>query len=296
MSTQLNDILSKMIAEMGQDYVDTPLSELAVPACPECEDKGYVSYDVPVGDVRFGKLFRCSNPNCPTVLRQFSERTQKLVTFSDWQKFYSDWTFDSFKKLVGKEWEGKRGAYALARSFAIANGVAFTLDEAAQAIWQTNWPSKDKDTRKSMSVMLTGDVGLGKTSLAVAATNELLARSESVIFMRVRELIRRLQETYQRDWEGETTGNRIKFYASVPYLVLDEFGIKNYTDDRLELIESVIRDRDRQNLPFLATTNLSIDEFKAQWSPQVADIVQKAHWIEVSGVKLRETRQKVEAW
>lgn len=299
MSTQLNDVLSKMIAEMGETYVDTPLSELAVPACMECQDTGYIRFDVPFGDVRFGKQYRCTNPNCPKVQSMFAEQSQKMALLSTWEEVYGSWTFKSYKQVIHdvgeNRWEGKRGAFAASKAFSIARGQNFTLNQAAQTAWKQDWKG-EVSQRASQSVILTGDVGLGKTGLAVAAVNELRTQSQSVIFIRVQELIRRLQETYNRDWQGETADTRSRFYASVPYLVIDEFGMKNFSTDRLELIENIIRERDRRGLPFMGTTNLSKDEFYAGWQPQIADIVAKAHWVQIGGVKLRQTAVKTEMW
>jgi hypothetical protein len=70
---------------------------------------------------------------------------------------------------------------------------------------------------------------------------------------------------------------------------VDEFNLKNYTRDRLEIFEDVMRARDKAGLPFMATTNLSLDQFTANWEPQIADVIAKAHWVRMGGVKLRLT-------
>lgn len=296
MSTQLNDVLTQMF---GQEFADAPTPAVTMPTCSECGDTGYIRYDVPYGDERFGHMYRCANPNCPTTQRMFAEQSQRVANLSTWEEVYGGWTFESYKQLIHEvgqdKWEGKRGALAAAYAFAVAQGVAFTLNQAAQVAWKQDWKGKVSQ-RASQSVILTGDVGLGKTGLAVAAVNELRSQSQSVIFIRVQELIRRLQETYNRDWQGETADTRSRFYASVPYLIIDEFGMKNFSTDRLELIENIIRERDRRGLPFMATTNLSKDEFYAGWQPQIADIVAKAHWVQIGGVKLRQTATKTEMW
>lgn len=299
MSQQLEAVLEEMKAKFGQDFAETSLTELTVPMCMECQDTGYIRFDVPYGHEYFGRMYRCTNPDCPTTQRMFQEQSQRMAVLSTWEDSYAGWTFESYQQIiyaVGQDkWEGKRGAFAAAKSFAIANGVEFTLNQAAQAIWQKDWKG-EVSPRASQSVILTGDVGLGKTGLAVAAVNKLRAQNRSVIFIRVQELIRRLQETYNRDWQGETADTRSRFYASVPYLVIDEFGMKNFSTDRLELIENIIRERDRRGLPFMGTTNLSKDEFYAGWQPQIADIVAKAHWVQIGGVKLRQTAVKTEMW
>ena len=70
-----------------------------------------------------------------------------------------------------------------------------------------------------------------------------------------------------------------------------------YKRQRLEKIEQIIRERDRRGLPTLYTTNHNIEEVYAKWGKRTGDIVAKAHWVAVGGVKLRlTTRKAADAW
>lgn len=289
--------LQEFEKQYGISFDELPLDNQTKPppVCAVCEDTGYYKLDLEWNHPLFGKMFRCDNPACPTVQHMIADQVERVMNYSSWEQSYSDWTFDTFRKIVtGNTWKDKRGAYAVAKSFA-EFGQPFSLTDAAAYVWKKEWPDDDSG-RKSNSVVLTGDVGRGKTSLAVAAVNMLRGRGQPVVFIRVHELIRRLQETYDRDWQGETTDTRMMFYSTVPYLVIDEFGVKDFTTNRLELIEAIIRERDRRSLPFLGTTNLSQSEFYSKWQPQIADIVAKAHWVPLGGLKLRETAAETTMW
>lgn len=270
--------------------------EPAAPACATCNDTGYVSYNVPTDDKRFGRLYPCTDPGCPIMNRHRRQQSDKVMQQSTWEDGYESLTFDSFHALMEGTagWNGKRGAYAAAKAFAFSNNTQFTLQQAAQYALGLDWPGAED--RSSNSVVLTGDVGLGKTSCAVSSANALRNQNKVVVFARTLNLIDRVQETYREGWEGDTPDQRKRFFASVPYLILDEFGIKSYTNNRLEIIEDIIRERDRRGLPFMATTNLTLDQMRELWQPQIADIIAKAHWVEVAGVKLRQTTRKVESW
>jgi hypothetical protein len=282
--------------------VDFGLKDEPSAVCPACEGKGVVSYDVPIDDPRFGKLFRCPEPDCPAVAQQRHDQVEKVMKNSTWEDNYRDLTFESFRLLIDGthkgQWEGKRGAYAVSLFFASNGGKPFTLDQAAMGAFTRKWPNAD--TRKSNSVVLMGDVGLGKTGLAIAAGNELRRRGEVYVFIRTMQLIRNIQDTYSRP-ENAPEGSTVyhyRLYSTVPYLILDEFGIKNFSRDRLEIVETIIRDRDRAGLPTLITTNLSLEQLSDTelWDKQIGDIVKKAHCITVAGVKLRDTASKEAAW
>lgn len=280
----------------GMRVIDVP--EEARPSCPMCEDTGYIRLNIAdIHDPRFGKLYPCPEPNCPARLRNARQQAESVMRFSSWNDSYYGLTFDSFKQLMSDAnvRNGKRGAYAAAFAFAHCDQQPFTLTQAAQYAIGQNWPGDDG--RVSNSVVLTGDVGLGKTGLAVAAANALLHRAKPVIFIRVLTLIDYIRETYKPNWDGESAQDRINRLSSVPYLVLDEFGIKAYTDNRLENVEQIIRGRDRAGLPTLITTNLNLQQVYELWEPQIADIVAKYHWVTMGGAKLRQTAQKAaDAW
>lgn len=287
--------LQEALNALPIDIVDRP--DEILPACEACQGTGYIRYNVPFGHPYFGRMVECDEPGCPVVEAHHRLRAERMMQHSTWDVDYNQITFMSFTELVDSMpngWDGKRGAFAVASVFAIWEGQPFTLNEAAKRIWQTSWPKSDN--RPSNSAVFTGDVGLGKTGLLLSSTNLLQANNKAVVFIRTRELITRIQETYKPNYDGESADQRLRFYSSVPYLILDEFALENYSDDRLEIVETVVRARDRANLPMLISTNLTLQDVYAKWRPRIADIVAKAHWVQVAGAKLRQTREKAETW
>ncbi len=294
--SELNSLQNALNNLPDIHLLDKP--EPIAPACESCNGTGYISFNVPVGNPYFGKLHTCDNPDCPVVAGRRREQVSIVMQRSTWDIDYGNLTFESFWYLIDPipdGWTGKRGAYSATNMFAINNGRPFTLPEAARRAFDMVWPGK-VDTRESIGVVLTGEVGLGKTGLAVAAANLLMAMNMPVVFIRVRDLIARIQETYKQNYDGESADQRLKFYSSVRFLILDEFALENYTDDRLEIVETIIRSRDRSNLPTMITTNLTLKDVYANWQPRIADIVAKSHWVQIGGVKLRQTREKAQTW
>ena len=286
----------QVLARLGEQVQATAVESLPSIQCVTCQDTGYYTLDVHYTDARFGKMYPCDNPECAVKAKQRRAQSAAVMEQSTWEQDYGALTFDSFAALMEKhgDWTGKRAAYAAALAFAVYDKQPFTLRQAAQYAFQVDMPGADD--RASQSLVLTGDVGLGKTGLATGATNELRAQDKNVVFIRTLDLIERVQETYREDWQGKTADQVKGFFARVDYLILDEFGIKSYTNNRLETLEDIIRERDRRGLPFLLTTNLTVEQVYDLWQPQIADIVAKAHWVEVGGVKLRHTTRKVVSW
>lgn len=263
------------------------------PQCATCGDLGVVRYDVPIEDVNFGKFRPCPNPACPTVAANLRRRQELLLKKSHWTDSYSAYTFESWYEYVESRdvWAGKAGAYCAATMFAECGGQPFTLADAASAQGQV-WPNLQSDGPRS-SLLLSGDVGMGKTGLAVSAANLLRDNGKMVLFLRAAELIDEVQDCYRRgkdsEYSGPTADDVKQVMRTAPLLIVDEFNLKNYTRDRLEILEDVMRARDKAGLPFMATTNLSLDQFYQQWEKQIADVVAKAHWVRMGGHKLRDT-------
>lgn len=287
---------------------DVPTNE-PVYECETCSDTGYVRYDLPYGHPQFGKLHACPNPHCPIRRRRAVERVEKFKASSDWEDDYNQWTFESFVALLNERftavkdalpekarkqgvWQGKRGGYAAARYFAEHVGEPFTLALATQQYWKAPYPGENA-YRPAHSLVLRGDVGLGKTGLAVAAGNTIGMNGQAVVFARVQSIIQRIQGTYNSA-SVESLEDVLGFYSNAPVLIIDEFGLEQYAADRLEKFEEILRARDRKNLPFLLTTNLTFDEMYTLWHPRIADVVAKAHWVAVGGVKLRDTATRNE--
>lgn len=319
-TTDFNYMPAKIAAELArleQRYGPLPEIETLPPECPVCEDRGVISYNVPFGDPRFGKLYKCPM-NCTAVRRNEATRASKVMNQSAWEEDYAHGTFESWRAFVEQrfselymtlteEEQGygamayKSGAYAVAMAFAHYAGTPFTLDMAADYAFseknrKVQWPYRDDTVMLlSPSVVLTGDVGVGKTWLAVAATNELWANGHPAVFSRVQAIIKRIQDTYG---ESSTEFERdvMDFFIQTPLLIIDEFGIKNFKADRLEKFEEIMRERDRKGLGFMATTNLTQSEFYDQWGKQTGDVVAKAHWVPMAGIKIRQTAKQARIW
>lgn len=302
---QLHEEIRRLFGDIPVEAAAAVLDPQYV--CEACQDRGVIRYAVPVTDPRFGRLYPCTAPGCPTRAQRDMERAERFAAAAEWEADYAGWTFDTFAETLTARFEAaqlapevrakgafyqKHGAYAAARYFAEHAGAVFSLGEATVSVWRAKYPGANAD-RVSNSVALRGDVGLGKTGLAVAAVNLLRANGQAVVFTRVQSIIRRIQDTYG-DAATERLDDVLSFYASAPVLVIDEFGLERYADDRLEKLEEIIRGRDRKGLPLMITTNLSLDDLYRLWKPRIADVVAKAHWVAIGGLKLRDTSTREE--
>lgn len=267
-------------------------AENLVDECPVCGGLGVHGVNVPINHPLFGKSFSCREPHCRAgyeryvaiIRRHFgtSGLPADFFTSSD----YRVYTFPAWELLSSEQLSGKRTGYSVCRQIAEGSGQPFTVRDALALDWE-KFPEVPNDFPRR-GVVLTGDVGVGKTSLAMATAARCVELQIPVLYTRLDNLIAKIQETYDPDSEVRTDV-LIDLAESVTVLILDEFNLHKMTDDRLEKLESIIRMRDAHHLRTMATTNLTLDEFYKKWGDRIADIMAKSHWISMGGVKLRNT-------
>jgi DNA replication protein DnaC len=110
-------------------------------------------------------------------------------------------------------------------------------------------------------LVFTGPVGSGKTFLASAVANHVLAKGKQVLFSVVPDLLDEIKATYDRSNPSAIDEMAILDGArNVELLILDDLGVHNYTDWTVNKIYSILNYRANHQLPVVITTNLSLAE------------------------------------
>jgi len=104
-------------------------------------------------------------------------------------------------------------------------------------------------------LLLTGDIGVGKTHVAVGLLKELITRrGVSGLFYDYRELLKEVQNSYNRDVAATELGIlRPVFEAEV--LVLDELGAAKPTDWVWDTVAQILNSRYNERRTTIITTN-----------------------------------------
>ena len=110
---------------------------------------------------------------------------------------------------------------------------------------------------KNQGLLFWGDVGTGKSFAAACIANYLLEKKIPVImtsFVKLLDIA-----------SGKLGGDAILSRLSCAKLVIfDDLGAERGTDYALEKVYNIIDTRYRNKLPMILTTNLSIDDMKAE--------------------------------
>jgi DNA replication protein DnaC len=222
-----------------------PVKPLGDPNCPHCGGAGYIRYDVPLGDERFGKL-----ETCVCRAKDVAEAARsRLFAMSNLNRL-SHLTFENFvpagnekaKFMTAQERENLRAAYEASEEFARA---------------PQKW------------LLLEGGYGCGKTHLAAAIANFAVNMGTPTLFITVPDLLDSLRFAFA---DPETTfEQRFEEIRNAGLLILDDFGTQNATPWAQEKLFQIINYRYINKLPTVITTNLMLDEIEGRIRSRLQD-------------------------
>ncbi len=210
--------------------------------CPHCGGVGFIVPDVDLTDPRFGKAVPCS---CRQQEMQ-TERFDRLLRVSQLGALHSC-TFDSFLSeghgLTPDKQRNLRLAYERVKAYA----------EHPQG-----W------------LVIKGGYGCGKTHLAAAIANHVIAQGHLAIFVAVPDLLDHLRAAYSPTSEG-SYDNRFEQIRNAPLLILDDLGAQSNTDWAQEKLYQIFNYRYNARLPTVITTNEELEAIEIRIQSRIVD-------------------------
>jgi DNA replication protein DnaC len=249
----MKEKISKTLARMSGDTPKESLpntseaarTTLGDPNCPHCGGAGYVRYDVPVGDPRFGRLESCV---CRATDVAEGARN-RLFELSRLDRL-SHLTFENF------ETRGNKNA-------------RFMTPQDVHNLQVTREIGEEFARAPQGWLLLEGGYGCGKTHVAAAIANFAVSMGRPTLFITVPDLLDTLRFSYN---DPETTFEaRFEEVRNADLLVLDDFGTQNATGWAQEKLFQIMNYRYINKLPTVITTNLMLDEIESRIRSRLQD-------------------------
>lgn len=219
-------------------------------SCPICRGAGWILKDVRYGDPDFGRLFPC---RCKQA-EQAQKHAERLAQASSLAAFRAK-TFAGFVQTV----PGVQRAYQRAQAYARQ---------------PTGW------------LGLFGPYGCGKTHLAAAIANELLAHQVPVQFVVVPDLLDHLRGAFAPD-STVSYDQRFDAVKQVPVLILDDLGTESSTPWAKEKLYQLVNHRYNEQLPTVFTSNIRVEQLDPRIASRLHDPALHAQIITIQAADYR---------
>jgi DNA replication protein DnaC len=122
----------------------------------------------------------------------------------------------------------------------------------------------DANLEAGRGLWLTGDVGTGKTTLAMLVSKAALEGGYSVAIYSLPRLLARIRRTYDADAGEQSYLEFFERLTAVDLLHLDDLGVEKRTDWVLEQLYALVDERYESQRAMVVTTNLDEPDLRQQ--------------------------------
>lgn len=120
------------------------------------------------------------------------------------------------------------------------------------------------------SLILCGNVGNGKTHLAIGVAHEIIKQQCYPLFVSTINAIRHIKDTWRKDSEISES-RAIQDFIKPDLLILDEVGVQHGSETERLILFDIINGRYNQQKPSILISNLSLEELPRFLGKRVFD-------------------------
>jgi DNA replication protein DnaC len=177
-------------------------------------------------------------------------------------------------QLSARAWDARLGRAAIPERFSDRRLSTYlpTCPEAAQALSVAQrYADNFGSVRKSGACLIfCGDVGTGKTHLAVGIAHAVLEQGGQAVFSSVIRAVRSVKETYGKGVQ-RTEAQALRDLVEPDLLILDEVGVQFGTDAEKLILFEIINGRYEARRPMIIISNLAIGELEKYLGARAVD-------------------------
>lgn len=129
----------------------------------------------------------------------------------------------------------------------------------------------DPESYEKNSLFITGSKGTGKTHLAAAVANKLLAGGTPVLFITMIDLLAKIKATFNAETTSASEAKLMQLYKNVDLLIIDDMGKELPTPWALAKMYEIINARYEDYKPMIITSNYTAEELIKRLTPKDGD-------------------------
>jgi DNA replication protein DnaC len=131
-------------------------------------------------------------------------------------------------------------------------------------------------SRDARSLLFTGGTGLGKTFLSACVARTVADSGFSVVYDTAVQLFRDFEAA--KFGSADQDGDRLtKKYLECDLLIVDDLGTEMTTQFTVSALYTVVNSRLMDRRPTIISTNLSMDEMRRRYTPQIVSRLEGAY-------------------
>lgn len=221
------------------------------PSCERCHGSGLLRRDVAASHPEFGRPIECS---CGLVA---ARRRLRIWEAAQIPPKFRDYTLGSYAEVSGRR--------------ALVEQLASWIDGE-------RW------------LLLTGDVGVGKSGIAASLLIEGLRQGRSGLYVSMPMFLSRIRATYRDNGDPIDEMDVLGAVTSVPLLVLDDLGVVSLSEWGREKLYTLIDERVAAGHRTIVTSNLRVPDgsLEAYLGARIWDRVRGlADVVNIAGESLR---------
>lgn len=163
-------------------------------------------------------------------------------------------------EMKEREWKWRLGRAAIPDRFSDRRLTTYVANcqksQRALSVASAYAENFDSALKSGSSLIFCGEVGTGKTHLAIGIAHAILETGKQAIFTSVMRAVRSVKETYNRD-SKITEGEAIQYLIEPDLLILDEVGVQFGSDTEKMILFEIINGRYESMRPTIVISNLA---------------------------------------
>ena len=236
--------------------------------CDICKDEGFIYFEK---KDEYGNVYQTAK-RCKCRIDEINENRIKQANVSE---LFAKCTFLNFKENSDKQKQVKRMCVEFYRQ---------GIDE------------KLGDDEKAQFMLLCGQVGSGKTHLAVATMNNFIANSYKALYTNYKDLVRTLS---QNAMDKDAYASEIKKCLEADILLIDDlFKSRNsseITTAQLNYIYEIVNQRYANRQLTIFTTEKSVQQLldiDEAIGSRIVELAKKKYVVDMTGIANQRMPQK----